>query len=172
MLILLILLYREPNITSTEHVTINAGASGGNIDPTSESPGGIRLYNGTHMNWRKVRNDVELYYAGALKLETRNTGIYLDGDLITTGDIVKGTGTISVPNNTAGTMALGVSDTTTTTQGDLNLDFPSAPGTVSATGDAHGLASHRLPYIPCTYYDRYTYTRRHRWSECSNPIHN
>ena len=94
----------------------------------------------------KVRNDVELYYAGALKLETRNTGIYLDGDLITTGDIVKGTGTISVPNNTAGTMAIGVSDTTTTTQGDLNLDFSlSAAGTVSATGDAHGLASTDSP---------------------------
>ncbi len=43
-------------------------------------------------------------------------------------------------------LSLGVSDTTTTTQGDLNLDFTlSAAGNVSATGDAHGLATTDSP---------------------------
>jgi len=53
--------------------------------------------------------------------------------------------TIVVPN-AGGTLAVSVSDTTTTTQGDLNLDFSlSATGAVSATGDAHGLATTDSP---------------------------
>jgi len=53
--------------------------------------------------------------------------------------------TIVVPN-AGGTLAVSVSDTTTSTQGDLNLDFSlSATGAVSATGDAHGLATTDSP---------------------------
>ena len=53
--------------------------------------------------------------------------------------------TITLPN-ASGTVAVSVSDTTTTTQGDLNLDLTlSATGNVSATGDAHGLATTDSP---------------------------
>ena len=53
--------------------------------------------------------------------------------------------TISIPNAT-GTIAVSVSDTTTTTQGDLNLDLSlNAAGQLSATGDAHGLATGDSP---------------------------
>ena len=53
--------------------------------------------------------------------------------------------TISIPDAT-GTLAVSVSDTTTTTQGDLNVDFTlSAAGNISATGDAHGLAAGDSP---------------------------
>ena len=45
-----------------------------------------------------------------------------------------------------GTMAVSVSDTTTTTQGDLNVDFTlSVAGDISATGDAHGLGTADSP---------------------------
>lgn len=43
------------------------------------------------------------------------------------------------------TFASGVSDTTTSTQGDLNLDFTLSSGTLSATGDAHGLSTSDNP---------------------------
>jgi len=53
--------------------------------------------------------------------------------------------TITFPD-ASGTVAVSVTDTTTTTQGDLNLDFTlSAAGNVSATGDAHGLATGDSP---------------------------
>ena len=53
--------------------------------------------------------------------------------------------TITLPDAT-GTVAVSVSDTTTSTQGDLNLDFTlSAAGNISATGDAHGLATTDSP---------------------------
>jgi hypothetical protein len=45
-----------------------------------------------------------------------------------------------------GTVAVSVSDTTTTTQGELNLDFTlSAAGNISATGTAFGIASTSSP---------------------------
>lgn len=45
-----------------------------------------------------------------------------------------------------GTVAVSVSDTTTTTQGALNLDFTlSAAGNISATGTAFGIASNSSP---------------------------
>jgi len=53
--------------------------------------------------------------------------------------------TITLPDAT-GTVAVSVTDTTTTTQGDLNLDFTlSTAGNVSATGDAYGLATSDSP---------------------------
>jgi hypothetical protein len=45
-----------------------------------------------------------------------------------------------------GTVAVSVSDTTTTTQGQLNLDFTlSSTGNISATGSAFGIASNSSP---------------------------
>ena len=53
--------------------------------------------------------------------------------------------TITLPD-ASGTVAVSVSDTTTTTQGDLNVDFTlSAAGDISATGDAHGLSTTDSP---------------------------
>ncbi|WP_370323540.1 beta strand repeat-containing protein, partial [Salipiger bermudensis] len=100
--------------------------------------------------WRRQiyydSNEVSLAYQGTEKLATIATGIDVAGNVDLSGDIVKGTGTISVPNNTNGTFVINVSDTTTTTQGDLNLDLTlSAAGTISATGDAHGLSSTDSP---------------------------
>ena len=52
---------------------------------------------------------------------------------------------INIPNN-GGTFAVAVADTTTTTQGDLNLDLSlNAAGTLSATGDAHNLGTSDTP---------------------------
>lgn len=46
----------------------------------------------------------------------------------------------------SGTIAVSVSDTTTTTQGELNLDFTlSAEGNISATGTAYGISSASSP---------------------------
>lgn len=48
--------------------------------------------------------------------------------------------------NASGTVAVSVSDTTTTTQGALNLDFTlSATGDISATGSAYGVSSVSSP---------------------------
>ena len=54
-------------------------------------------------------------------------------------------------------LSLSVSDTTTTTQGDLNLDFTlSTAGNISATGDAHGLATTDSPKFTNLTLDRGT----------------
>jgi hypothetical protein len=53
--------------------------------------------------------------------------------------------TITLPN-ASGTVAVSVSDTTTTTQGALSLDFTlSAAGNISATGTAYGIGSSGTP---------------------------
>ena len=53
--------------------------------------------------------------------------------------------TITFPD-AGGTVAVSVSDTTTTTQGELNVDFTlSAAGNISATGTAHSLATTSSP---------------------------
>ena len=53
--------------------------------------------------------------------------------------------TITLPN-ASGTVAVSVSDTTTTTQGDLSLDFTlSSAGNISATGSAYGMSSSSSP---------------------------
>ena len=53
--------------------------------------------------------------------------------------------TITLPN-ASGTVAVSVSDTTTTTQGELILDFTlSAAGNISATGTAYGMGSSSTP---------------------------
>ena len=53
--------------------------------------------------------------------------------------------TITLPD-ASGTVAVSVSDTTTTTQGDLSLDFTlSAAGNISATGSAYGISSSSSP---------------------------
>jgi hypothetical protein len=86
----------------------------------------ITLESNTRLRWRgpsSSTNFVELYPTNGL---TANRVIIIP--------------------DAAGTMAVGVSDTTTTTQGDLNLNFSlSADGAVSATGDAHGLATTDSP---------------------------
>lgn len=82
-------------------------------------------------------SDADLVLSGA-----GDGKVYVNDTLKLNGDITRGTGTISVPNNTTGTIVIGSSNTTTTTQGDLNLTFSiSATGTVSATGDAHNLGT-------------------------------
>jgi uncharacterized protein YdeI (BOF family) len=53
--------------------------------------------------------------------------------------------TITFPD-ASGTIAVSVSDTTTTTQGDLSLDFTlSAAGNISATGTTYGMSSASSP---------------------------
>lgn len=66
--------------------------------------------------------------------------VYVNDTLKVNGDIQRGTGTIAIPLDTNGTMA--INGTTTTTQGDLNLSI-SATGTV--TGDAHNLGTADTP---------------------------
>ena len=88
--------------------------------------------------------------------EITNLGV-LTGDIVfegATDDTFETTLTVTDPTadrtitlpDASGTVAVSVTDTTTTTQGDLNLDFTlSAAGDISATGDAHGLASTDSP---------------------------
>jgi hypothetical protein len=97
---------------------------------------------------------------GAANKVTINAPISFTGDSEVSGNLVfKGTSfsttldptdptsnrTIAVPD-AGGTLAVSVSDTTTTTQGALNLDFTlSSAGNISATGDAHGLSTTSSP---------------------------
>ena len=74
-----------------------------------------------------------------LTLSANGTGaVYVNDTLKLSGNITKGTGTITVPNNTSGTMAIGVSDTTGQTGIDLTL---SATGTISGTLAGLGTAA-------------------------------
>ena len=74
-----------------------------------------------------------------LTLSANGTGaVYVNDTLKLSGNITKGTGTITVPNNTNGTMAIGVSDTTGQTGIDLTL---SAAGTISGTASGLGTAA-------------------------------
>lgn len=96
---------------------------------------------------------VDKIQAGRLKLQAYDTtttnGTVTENSSLTIGnDLVQfdiGSNTITLPNAT-GTIAVSVSDTTTSTQGDLNLDFTlSAAGNVSATGNAAGLTTSSSP---------------------------
>jgi hypothetical protein len=74
-----------------------------------------------------------------LNLSANGTGsVYVNDTLKLSGDITKGTGTITVPNNTTGTMVLSVSDTTGQTGVNQTL---SATGNISATVDGLGTSS-------------------------------
>jgi hypothetical protein len=74
-----------------------------------------------------------------LNLSANGTGsVYVNDTLKLSGNITKGTGTITVPNNTTGTMVLSVSDTTGQTGVNQTL---SAAGNISATVDGLGTAS-------------------------------
>ena len=74
-----------------------------------------------------------------LNLSANGTGsVYVNDTLKLSGNITKGTGTITVPNNTSGTMVLSVSDTTGQTGVNQTL---SAAGNISATVDGLGTSS-------------------------------
>jgi hypothetical protein len=76
-----------------------------------------------------------------LTLSANGTGsVYVNDTLKLSGNITKGTGTITVPNNTTGTMVIAGSSTTTQSELDLAV---SATGAMS--GSAEGLASTDSP---------------------------
>jgi hypothetical protein len=80
--------------------------------------------------------------------------------------------TITLPN-ASGTVAVSVSDTTTTTQGQLNLDFTlSSTGNISATGSAFGLTSSGTPtFASITFPDGTNQTTAFNFTGYDNEVH-
>ena len=105
-----------------------------NLDKIQSGKLKLQAYDTTNTNGGTLPNSSIIIGNEAIEFNTTTSVTFdLDGDII------------NLPN-ASGTVAVSVSDTTTTTQGDLNLDFTlSASGNVSATGDAHGLAATDSP---------------------------
>jgi hypothetical protein len=110
------------------------GISGGkNTDLDIQSDSDIALYPQGHI-W--ISQGTKLIFEGTTpddwEVKLQATSITADRDII-------------LPDAN-GTVAVSVSDTTTTTQGELNLDFTlSAAGNISATGTAFGISSASSP---------------------------
>jgi len=118
-------------MTETRFPTGISGKKNDDLDISSDAD--IALYPQGHI-W--ISQGTKLIFEGTTpddwEVKLQATTVTADRDII-------------LPD-ASGTVAVSVSDTTTTTQGELNLDFTlSAAGNISATGTVYGLAGTDSP---------------------------
>ena len=118
-------------MTETRFPTGISGKKNDDLDIWSDSD--IALYPQGHI-W--ISQGTKLIFEGTTpddwEVKLQATTVTADRDIV-------------LPD-ASGTVAVSVSDTTTTTQGELNLDFTlSAAGNISATGTVYGLAGTDSP---------------------------
>jgi len=118
-------------MTETRFPTGISGKKNDDLDISSDAD--IALYPQGHI-W--ISQGTKLIFEGTTpddwEVKLQATTVTADRDIV-------------LPD-ASGTVAVSVSDTTTTTQGELNLDFTlSAAGNISATGTVYGLAGTDSP---------------------------